>query len=272
MIPTLQLGAMGRGFRIAAGISPALLLGTTFLYDGNAAAASWKTQNTTDGEATANDDDFQRGDSISPTTRCFSGAGGTRKIPVVGDANGFNYDSLLADVKFGFYTKPAPGSNPVTVTSIGTLCTNANAIICFAIRVVDATLDNGNPYGNARLLGDSGGYLGLFCYKNAPGTHIVFQAYSYNSGNKVREASVPINTWCVVMMAHMGGQLYIFIDDAQVGASLTAGNTDLVTGDAWLGGNSTIDVAALFTCNAANTTPQLLEARRWMGNRIGRYF
>lgn len=257
------------GAPTSAGLAPNAIgagANLTLWYDGND-LVQYQGLASTSPLASANNDTLVRADSANAIARVISQMNGLRKIPVAASNNGLFHSNVTGLVTPAPYTKPAAGANPTVNSTIGTLFTNANAVMIMAIKVDDATINTGAPYGNAIILGEINGYLGMYCYKT--GTDIVFQAYNFTGGTNTEvTTTVPVGTWTVMTLKHSGGQLRIRRNGGAY-TSVASGNTDVTTGLLSMFYKNELSLAQLATYNSAITDANILEVERWMGAKVG---
>jgi hypothetical protein len=241
----------------------------TFYYDGDT-SPQWKTTSTSGGACTADGDTLTRADSIAGATiRCFSDVPAVYKAPAISTANGFfgNYAAQPNALKF--YTRPTGTAVPSTVTTVGALFTNANAVVIAALQINGAITDNGagSAYANGQICADLGGYMGLMAYQ--AGSTFRVQAYNYDgTEDAIISSAYALGTVVIASMKHSGGALRLRINGVEV-ASVSSGNTQATTGGMGLLGNIHMSMCQLATWNAAITDANMLEVERYFGNKVG---
>lgn len=101
--------------------------------------------------------------------------------------------------------------------------------------IIDAvTANSGNPYDNEPILGDTGGYMGIYV-RDTASTPETAQAFNWSGGSTVATSAViDVATAYVVEWWHDSGNLYLCVNNGSP-VSVASGNTDNLTGVLGLG-------------------------------------
>lgn len=96
--------------------------------------------------------------------------------------------------------------------------------------IVDAvTANSGNPYENEPVIGDGGGFMGIYL-RNTAGTPETAQAYNWDgSADVATSATIDVATAYVVEWWHDSGNLYVCVNNGTP-VSVASGNTSDLTG------------------------------------------
>lgn len=256
-----------------SGFDSSMLSNRTFVFSMDQSAI-YKGLSTDNGLATADMDDVQRIDSgPGPSTiRTFAHGFGPGRFRRRNGWYGTGLDAVQnqAAANMDLYTRPTGNATPTAAGAMSTLFAAGAKTLIFAGTIHDAPADSGVVYGNASVLSEGGGYLGLHYYKS--GSNAILQWYNYAAGEMIRTATVPLGVPFVVACRHASSTLGVSVNNGAWTTTGSSGNTADMTSQARLMYGATansLEFAILVTCNANNSDANIAACCTSAGTMIG---
>ncbi len=159
----------------------------------------------------------------SGSSRDFTGSVGQR--PAVATAG----PSSLACASFD-----GTDDRLTTAALLSSFMSASAGYMLWSFRINTISANDGNPYANEPVCGDTGGYMGLYI-RNTASTPETAQAYNFSGGNQSAESAViSASTDYVIEWWHDSGSVYLCVNNGTP-ISVSSGNTDVVSGALGLG-------------------------------------
>lgn len=172
-----------------------------------------------------------------------------------------------------FFVTDRSGTTAGSNVSAATLLGAGDYTYILALSILSASQTSGSTYANHRVLGDSGGYLGLYV-KNIDGGTCYLQGYSYDSGGD-KHADIAVNKgeFLVVTVKHDGSNVKIRVNG---GAWTSVASGDAASASSAMAVsypgtpyNCNMDLVQLAMYSAAMADADILSVEQYMGASIG---
>ena len=147
-----------------------------------------------------------------------------------------------------------------------------NYTIVTSLKILSATLNSGTIYSNHRLIGDTGGYWGIYV-QNVDASNVLVHAYIWDGASKSNYVTVPKNAFSIISVTHTGTALKIRLNGG-AWSEVASGNISTLTNQVTVGDEATakpcnMDLAGMAIFNTSISDANLLEVEKYMGNQIG---
>ncbi len=120
-------------------------------------------------------------------------------------------------------------NDALTANAVSTFMSASAGYMLWSFVIHTITANDGNPYGNEPVCGDSGGYMGLYV-RNTTGTPETMQAFNWHGSSQSAEAAViTAGTAYVAEWWHDSGSIFLCVNNGTP-VSVASADTDVVTG------------------------------------------